>query len=205
MAGNTGDMNFDRKVVMITGASSGTGAACVRELACRNATIAMIDCKPERQESEGGVLAETRAKGMPVHYFQADIRSRPLVKQVAPIAARLGGIDVRVSSAGIQHYGTVIDINEEEWNELLDINLKGAFSMSKYAIPDIVRRGGGAIVITGSVQSASAEPNSDHYVSSKQGRTYPRSRVGLRQAEHSWKLGATWCDRHAHVAVGRPH
>jgi NAD(P)-dependent dehydrogenase (short-subunit alcohol dehydrogenase family) len=168
VASHAGDMNFDRKVVVITGGSSGIGAACVREFATRNATIAIIDRKPAPKESEDGVSAELRAQGKPVHYFQADISSRAAVEQVvAAISTRLGGIDVLVSNAGIQRYGTVTSITEEQWDEVLDVNLKSAFLMCKYTIPEMLKRGAGAIVITGSVQSLTAELNSVHYVSSK--------------------------------------
>ena len=88
---------------------------------------------------------------------------------IAEVAARLGGIDILVSNAGIQRYGTVTTTSEEEWDEVMDVNLKGAFLMSKYAIPEMIKRGGGAIVITGSVQSVAAQRNSVHYVVSKHG------------------------------------
>jgi NAD(P)-dependent dehydrogenase (short-subunit alcohol dehydrogenase family) len=160
-------MTFDDKVVVITGASSGIGAACVREFARRNASVAMIDCKPEY---EAGVLVEMRAEERVVDYFQADVSSRASVEHaVATVAAHFGGIDVLVNNAGIQRYGTVTSITEEQWDESLNVNLKGAFLMSKYSIPEMEKRGGGAIVITGSVQSVTAELNSVQYVVSKHG------------------------------------
>jgi len=74
-----------------------------------------------------------------------------------------------VISAGIQRYGTVTTVSEEEWDEVMNVNLKSAFLMSKYAIPRMIERGGGAIVLTGSVQSVAAQRNSVHYVVSKHG------------------------------------
>jgi NAD(P)-dependent dehydrogenase (short-subunit alcohol dehydrogenase family) len=60
-------------------------------------------------------------------------------------------------------------VTEEEWDEVLNVNLKSAFLMSKYVIPEMIKRGGGAIVMTGSVQSLTAQRNSVHYVVSKHG------------------------------------
>jgi NAD(P)-dependent dehydrogenase (short-subunit alcohol dehydrogenase family) len=167
MAANGDGMTFDGKVVAITGAGSGIGEACVREFVRRNASVAIVD---QKLESGIGFIAEMRAKGAPVDYFQADVCSRAAVEQaITAITARFGGIDVLVNNAGIQRYGTVTSITEEEWDEVLNVNLKGAFLMSKYSIPEMIKRGGGAIVVTGSVESLTAELNSVHYVVSKHG------------------------------------
>jgi NAD(P)-dependent dehydrogenase (short-subunit alcohol dehydrogenase family) len=161
------NLNFDHKVVVITGASSGIGAACAREFASREATVAMVD---RNKESGQGVLAELKAQGADVEFFHADVSSGIAVEQtIAAIAARFGAIDILISNAGIQRYGTVTTITEGDWDEVLNINLKGAFLMCKYAIPELIQRGGGSIVITGSVQSVSAELNSVQYVVSKHG------------------------------------
>lgn len=167
MAASVDCMSFEGKVVVITGGGSGIGKACVREFIRRNASVAIVD----RESKNGdGLIAELHAKGAPVDYFQADVCSRAAVEQaIAAITNRFGGIDVLVNNAGIQRYGTVTSITEEEWDEVLDINLKGAFLMSKYSIPEMIKRGGGAIVITGSVQSLTAELNSVQYVVSKHG------------------------------------
>jgi len=69
--------------------------------------------------------------------------------------------------AGIQRYGTAAATSEAEWDEVMNANVRSAFLVSKYAIPHIKRRGGGAIVIVGSVQSMSAQRNSMAYVVSK--------------------------------------
>jgi NAD(P)-dependent dehydrogenase (short-subunit alcohol dehydrogenase family) len=98
------------------------------------------------------------------------VSSRAAVERLIPeVVARLGGIDVLVNNAGTQRYGSATTVSEEEWDEVMNVNLKSAFLMSKYAIPHMIQRGGGAIVITGSVQSVAAQRNSVHYVVSKHG------------------------------------
>lgn len=160
-------MNFNGKVVVVTGAGSGIGAACAREFANRNAAVAMVDRKAA-VDSE--VVRFSQQSEAAVEYFRADLSSRPEVERLIPdIVRRFGGIDVLVNNAGIQRYGSVTTITEEQWDEVMDANLKSAFLMSKFAIPEMIKRGGGAIVITGSVQSVTAQRNSAHYVVSKHG------------------------------------
>lgn len=160
-------MDFSGKVVLITGAASGIGAACVREFAKRNAAVAMVDRQlPSSEET----ISEDLQKGARVEYFQADVSCRTEVERlISDVVARFGGIDILVSNAGIQRFGSATTTTEEEWDEVLNVNLKGAFLMCKYSIPEMIKRGSGAIVVTGSVQSLTAQRNSIHYVVSKHG------------------------------------
>jgi NAD(P)-dependent dehydrogenase (short-subunit alcohol dehydrogenase family) len=160
-------VEFSRKVVLITGASSGIGAACVREFAGRNAMVAMVDRKlPSSEET----ISELRQKGAGVEYFQADVSRRTEVERlISDVVSRFGGIDVLVSNAGIQRFGSATTTTEEEWDEVLNVNLKSAFLTSKYSILEMIKRGGGAIVVTGSGQSLTAQRNSILYVVSKHG------------------------------------
>ncbi len=161
------DMDFTGKVVVVTGGASGIGRACVREFVARHAAVAIVDrdAKNGKQAAE-----EIRATGSAANFFQCDVTSASQVEHaLKDVAARLGGIDVLVNNAGIQRYGTVVTISEPEWEEVLNANLKSAFLVSKYAIPHMLKRGGGSIVITGSVQSVAAQRNSAHYVASKHG------------------------------------
>ena len=89
--------------------------------------------------------------------------------RVAKIVRKLGGIDILINNAGIQRYATATTCSEADWDLVLTVNLKSAFLMSKCVITVMVKRGGGAIVNTGSVQSVAAQSNSVHYVVSKHG------------------------------------
>lgn len=161
------NIDFTSKVVIVTGGASGIGLACCQEFAARGGAVAMVD--RDARLGEGNTKA-IQAGGGRAEFFRADV-SRPeeVEKLIGQIAARLGGVDVLVNNAGIQRYGTVTTLSEQEWDEVLNINLKSAFLMAKYSIPEMVKRGGGAIVITGSVQSVAAQRNSVHYVVSKHG------------------------------------
>ena len=160
-------MDFKGKVAIVTGGGSGIGKACAQEFIEKKAAVAVVD----RDAKTGGeTAAELKKKGGKAEFFQVDVASASEVEALVPkVVSAFGGIDILVNNAGIQRYGTVTTISEVEWDEVLDINLKGAFLMSKYVIPKMLERGGGSIVITGSVQSVAAQRNSVHYVVSKHG------------------------------------
>jgi len=160
-------MDFKGKVAIVTGGGSGIGKACSQEFVEKNAAVAVVDCDAKAGEE---TAAELKKKGGKAEFFQVDVASASEVEALVPkVVSAFGGIDILVNNAGIQRYGTVTTISEKDWDEVLNINLKGAFLMSKYVIPQMLERGGGSIVITGSVQSVGAQRNSVHYVVSKHG------------------------------------
>ena len=160
-------MDFQNKVAVVTGGASGIGLACCREFAQRHASLAVVDL----DEKAGRRAAkELRQSGGRVEFFHFDVSKRAQVEAgVAKIAKKLGGIDILINNAGIQRYASATTCSEEDWDLVLNVNLKSAFLMSKYVIPVMIKRGGGAIVNTGSVQSVAAQSNSVHYVVSKHG------------------------------------
>ncbi len=160
-------IDFAGKVVVVTGGASGIGLACCQLFASLGAQVALVD----RNTVLGGESADKiRQSGHAAEFFSGDVsKEREVGQLIRSVASKMGGVDVLVNNAGIQRYGTVTTISESEWDEVLEINLKGAFLMSKYSIPEMIKRGGGAIVITGSVQSVAAQRNSVHYVVSKHG------------------------------------
>jgi len=160
-------MDFQNKVAVVTGGASGIGLACCREFAERHADVAVVDL-----DEKGGRRAakELRHCGGRVEFFTFDVSKGAQVEAgVARIAKKLGGIDILINNAGIQRYASATTCTEEEWDLVLSVNLKSAFLMSKYVIPVMIKRGGGAIVNTGSAQSVAAQSNSVHYVVSKHG------------------------------------
>jgi len=101
---------------------------------------------------------------------QADVSQRTDAERIAAEAMRVfGGVDVLHNNAGIQRYGTVLDTPEAVWDEVLSVNLKSVFLVSKYVVPLIQQRGGGAVVNTSSVQGLASQPNVAAYAASKSG------------------------------------
>jgi meso-butanediol dehydrogenase / (S,S)-butanediol dehydrogenase / diacetyl reductase len=160
-------MDFKGKIAVVTGAGSGIGQACVRGFAERNAAVAVVDRNPEAGRK---TASELQNKGGKAKFYPADVSSASKVERLIPqIVSEFGGIDILVNNAGIQRYGTVTSLSEAEWDEVININLKSVFLMSKFVIPEMLKRGGGSVVITGSAQSVTAQRNSAHYVVSKHG------------------------------------
>jgi len=160
-------MDFQSKVVVVTGGASGIGLACCREFAQRHAGVAVVDLD---KKAGRRAIKELRQGGGRAEFFSFDVsKSAQVEAGVARIAKKMGGIDILINNAGIQRYASATTCSEEEWDLVLTVNLKSAFLMSKYVIPVMIKRGGGAIVSTGSAQSAAAQSNSVHYVVSKHG------------------------------------
>jgi NAD(P)-dependent dehydrogenase (short-subunit alcohol dehydrogenase family) len=158
---------FDGKVAVVAGGSLGMGRATARRLAGGGAAVVL--CGHDDASVEDA-LAELRAAGLEVDGKRADVTSSAEVEGLVRLAAeRYGGVDILVNSAGIQRYGTVVDTPEELWDEVLAVNLKGMFLTAKHCIPEMRRRGGGAIVNIASVQAFATQAGVAAYSASKGG------------------------------------
>lgn len=156
-------MNFSSKVVIVTGGASGIGRAASLEFLQREASVAVVD---RNQEAGQKIVAEGASARL--KFFSTDLGSAAQVEQLIPkIVEAFGGVDVLVSNAGIQTYGSATTTSEAEWDHTLAANLKSGFLVSKYSIPYMIDRGGGSIVFTASAQSLGAQRNSLAYMVSK--------------------------------------
>jgi NAD(P)-dependent dehydrogenase (short-subunit alcohol dehydrogenase family) len=148
---------FAGKVALVTGGSMGIGRAVVDRLAAGGASVVFCGVDKEAEldsEHVTGVIADVRRAG--------DMRDL-----VDLAVTRYGGLDIVVTCAGVQRYGTVEDTPEEVWDEVLDVNLKGVFLACKAAVPRLRARGGGSIVIMSSVQAFSSQAQVAAYTASK--------------------------------------
>lgn len=179
-------MDFSGKVVVVTGGAMGIGKETAREFAARHGAVAIVD----RDQKAGAATArELAAAGGNVHFFPADVGVRTEVEKLIPaMVAQFGGIDILINNAGIQRFGSVLSTPEELWDEVMAANLKSAYLMSRSAVPEIRKRGGGAIVITGSVQSVGAVVNSVAYVTSKHGLLGLTRAMALDHAKHNIRV-----------------
>jgi NAD(P)-dependent dehydrogenase (short-subunit alcohol dehydrogenase family) len=106
---------------------------------------------------------------------------------VAAAAARWGGMDVLVNNAGVMIPGTAVDIAEEAWNQVVNINLGGVWRGLKYAIPEMIKRGGGSIVSVSSVQALQGLHNWSAYAASKGGINSLTQQAAI---DYAWSRGA---------------
>jgi 3-oxoacyl-[acyl-carrier protein] reductase len=152
------------KTALVIGGGSGIGAAAAAALGSEGFALALLD---RRQDALTNAGRELRQCGFPVEMYEADVTDAAALDDVV---ARLESIGVLVNAAGILHLGTIADISEQDWDELLAVNLKGVFLTCKAVVPIMARAGGGAIVNvasqSGRTKSYFSAPD---YVASKAG------------------------------------
>lgn len=160
-------MRLRNKVALITGGTSGIGEATAQLFSQEGARVAITGRNVERGQKVADRIKAASGRAL---FLECDVRFADHCRRAVDETLKaFGRLDVLFNNAGVYYPHTALDCTEEEWDLQLDINLKGAFLMSKYVIPKMLERGGGSIVITGSVQSVAAQRNSVHYVVSKHG------------------------------------
>jgi NAD(P)-dependent dehydrogenase (short-subunit alcohol dehydrogenase family) len=179
---------FSGKVAIVAGGALGIGRATARKLATEGASV--VICSDRKDQIEGAV-AELRGEGLEVSGTRADVTSPAEMKRLVGFAAEAyGGVDVLVNSAGVQRYGTVVETEEEVWDEVLDVNLKGIYLASRDAIPEMKKRGGGAIVNLSSVQAFASQRGVAAYTASKGGINALTRAMALDHAEENIRVNA---------------
>ncbi len=150
---------LENKLAVITGASKGIGAATAIRLHQEGAVVALLDLDASGKD----LLVGDRAK-----FVQCDVSDGKAVEAaISQVVADLGEIEILVNNAGIQHYGTVLTTPEDEWDEVMRVNLKSAYLCAKYCIPSMQRLGRGAVINVASVQSLHSQQNVAPYTTSK--------------------------------------
>jgi NAD(P)-dependent dehydrogenase (short-subunit alcohol dehydrogenase family) len=141
-------MKLDGKVALITGGNSGIGSATAALLAKEGAAVVLTGRNKERGEQVAQAINDAGGKAM---FIRSDVRVAEDCRQaVEQTLERFGRIDVLFNNAGVFHPKTVPECTEQEWDETIDSSLKGAFLMSKYALPSMIERGSGSIIHTSS-------------------------------------------------------
>ena len=160
-------MRFDDKTIVVTGGALGIGQAACEIFAERGANVAILDW----DEAAGNETCEKiKANGGAAIFEQVNVADYEAVKAaVAKARETLGAINSLVVSAGIQRYGTATSTSEKEWDEVLNVNLKGAWNAAKAVIPHLQEAGGGTIVNVSSVQALASQQNVLAYTISKHG------------------------------------
>jgi 3-oxoacyl-[acyl-carrier protein] reductase len=160
-------LELSGKVAIVTGGDSGIGKAISELFAAEGASVVIADM------NDGGTadsISKEGSGGRRAIYVKTDVRNEKQVRRlVAQTKKRFGGIDILCNNAGIELLKPMTQTTEEEWDRIMQTNLKGVFLVSKHVIPEMVERGGGAIVNTASQLGLVGLENFTAYCASKGG------------------------------------
>jgi NAD(P)-dependent dehydrogenase (short-subunit alcohol dehydrogenase family) len=154
------------RVSLVTGGTSGIGAASAILFAREGARVALTG---RRREEGERVVEHIRDGGGEAVFIQADLLDRPAADVVAEVVALFGRLDAAFNNAGISGGGPLDTLEEEDWDRVVDTNLKAAFLYLKAEAAQMQRQGHGAILFNGSVLATISRPGTTIYGASKGG------------------------------------
>lgn len=127
---------LDGTVALVTGASSGIGEATARTLAEHGASVAIVARRGDRLRELGGTIVDAGGTALPV---EADVSQREQAEDaVAKTVAELGRLDVLVNNAGVMLLGPIVEAPVEEWERMIDVNVKGLLYTARAAMPHLL-------------------------------------------------------------------
>ncbi|MEX0682633.1 MAG: mycofactocin-coupled SDR family oxidoreductase [Dehalococcoidia bacterium] len=192
------DREFAGKVAFITGAAHGQGRATALALAKAGAKIAAFDiARPltypayELGTSDDltSLQAECREAGSECATFEGDVRDNASVTAaVDGTIAAFGRVDVLFNNAGICAYGLTHELTEDEWDAMLDINLKGAWLVARRVIPVMIGQRSGVIINNSSIAGLRGMNRLSHYTASKWGLTGLTKAWAIELAPHGIRV-----------------
>lgn len=160
-------MKLGNKISLVTGAGQGIGKAIALAFAGEGSSVIVNDIASEAARSVVHEIVDRGGKAIPI---RADVSQRDEVSgMIKEIIGNLGKIDILVNNAGVQTETPFLDLSEEEWDKIINVNLKGTFLCSQLVAREMVKQGGGKIINISSVHQFLPRRNIAHYAASKGG------------------------------------
>lgn len=161
-------MKLENKIALVTGGSQGLGKAIALKLAENGADIAIVYVGPS--EPAEATAEEIAAMGRRVKTYVCDVRDEQAVEAtVKAVTADLGKVDILVNNAGVTRDGLLVTMKDADYDMVLDINLKGAFHMTRACYRDFMRKRSGKIINIASVAGLVGNAGQVNYAASKAG------------------------------------
>ncbi len=137
------------KVAVITGASAGIGQACARALAAEGAHLVLT---ARREERLTALVDEGRAMGAEVIYIIGDAREENTARQTVDAAVKnFGCVDILINNVGVGNYKNLVDTSAEEYDEMMDSNVRSTFLFTRYAVPVMLEQKSGTVLMISSM------------------------------------------------------
>lgn len=162
-----GRYGIEGRVALVTGGAKGIGQAIATLCAQEGASVVIMDYDKEALEA---TVSSLRAKGHDVTGVAGDVSKPEDCKRAVDTAVqRYGKLQLLFPNAGIPLIASIMDVEPADVTRIIDINLKGMIYICKYAVPELMKAGGGAIVTTGSEMAFAADPANPVYDATKAG------------------------------------
>jgi NAD(P)-dependent dehydrogenase (short-subunit alcohol dehydrogenase family) len=185
---NTVQFNLHERVIVITGAAQGIGAACAQRLSQDGAAVALWDVDDTRGQALAKSLADQGRRAL---YLHCNVAHKAEVDAAtARTVQAFGHIDGLVNNAGIFKAANFLDITEADWDAVIDVNLKGSFLVAQAVAREMVKHGSGDIVNMSSVNGVMAIPSIASYNVSKGGINQLTRVMALSLADHGIRVNA---------------
>lgn len=157
-------MKFKGKRAWVTGASSGIGQAVARTLAGEGAEVVLSARREDRLQS---LAEELKSQGAQVHIEAVDVSDRAAMEAVAERLAALGGIDILINNAGTMPISPIINGRVDEWDQMIDVNIKGVLYAINAVYSGMAERKAGHIVNVSSIAARTTYPSAGVYAGTK--------------------------------------
>ena len=159
--------SLNGKVAFITGAARGIGKATALRLAKEGVNIGLL---ATTESSLKEVASEIEGLGVKVAFAVADISSQEQVDTaISSLTKSLGTTDILINNAGIAKFGTILEMDPEEWKKMIDVNLMGTYYVTRSVLPQLIEKNGGDIINISSTSGLNGAATSSAYSASKFG------------------------------------
>ncbi len=156
---------LEGKVALITGGASGIGEATARLFAKEGAKVVITDVQTEKGQA---VADEIKAAGGEAAFVKANVVREAQAKRMVEFTVRkYGRLDILFNNAGVENPKPEVETSVAEWDLVMDVNVKGVFLGTKYAVPEMKKNGGGSIINTSSIFGLIGSPGFAAYHASK--------------------------------------
>jgi len=176
------------KTAIVTGAGNGIGQSMAMAMAAEGAAVLVADRDPDcGQQVADSILA---LGGRAAFQLTDVANSADVAQMVAAAVERWGRVDILVNNAAVFMAGSVVETSEDDWNRVLNINLSSVWRGMKYAIPQMIKQGGGSILSTSSIQALQGFHNWAGYAAAKGGINALTQQAAIEYAPHQIRVNA---------------